>query len=304
MIDVRAISIGFAVVLGAIVLIVLALFFSPYIGTRVAPGLSFRILGPSVLKVGQNMAITWDVSTQGARKYPYEKIEFCPKKTNSGCIQLSAAAPNTGKAVVKIPPIKYTAGYIKLTARDVSKNLLWMLSSRSAVKVVPAPVVVAVEESSSGSGGGGGGSNDGGGSDPTPDPTATLIVTPTPSATPTPSGTPVPSTSITPAPTVTVTPTPTPISTNSPAPSVTVTPTPSATVTPTPSATPTPTPIPITPTIVFRAPLVGSTVLKGAPVQVQATMTYSSTDPIKCQTWLLDGKPITNTAWNNSVPPC
>lgn len=321
MIDIRAISIGFAVALGAIVVVILAIFFAPYITTRVAPGLSFRILGPSVLKAGQDMTVTWNVSTQGAHTYPYEKIEFCPGKTNSGCVQLSAAAPNTGKAVVRIPQIKSTTGYIKLTARDASKNLLWMLSSRSAVKVVPAPVAVVVEESSNDSGGGdsgGGGSNDGGGSDPTPNPTVTPTVTPTPgiSATPTPSLNPTPTLnpSVTPAPGTTVTPTPsvtpTPKPGLTPTPSVTPTPsptpTPSVTITPTPTLRPsiTPTPVPITPTIIFTAPAAGYSVLKGAPVQVQATMTYSSTDPITCQTWLLDGKPIANTTWNNGVPPC
>ncbi|MCE9642993.1 MAG: hypothetical protein K8Q97_01565 [Candidatus Andersenbacteria bacterium] len=245
MLDIRAIFIGFAVALGAIVVIVLAILFSPYIGTRVAPGLSFKILGPSVLKTGERMTITWDVSTQGSRAYPYEKIEFCPGKTSIGCVQLSAVAPNTGKAVVEIPQLKSKTGYIRLTARDASKKLLWMLSSRSPVKVVPGKTVIAVQQPSdnSGGGGGGGGSNDGGGSDPTPNPTATLTVTPAPSTA-------------------------------------------------------------ATPSIVFTAPAPGSSVLTGSSVQVQATMTYSSTDPITCQTWLLDGKPIANTAWNNGVPPC
>jgi hypothetical protein len=285
MIDARAISIGFAVALGAIVVVVLAIFFAPYIGTRVAPGLSFRILGPSVLKAGETMTIIWDVSTQGAKTYPYEKIEFCPGKTNSGCVQLSAAAANIGKAVVKIPQIKSTKGYIKLTARDASKNLLWMLSSRRAVQVVPAKAVVVAQESSHDSGGSsGGGNNDGGGSDPAPDPTAISSVTPTPTVTPTPS----------------VTPTPTPDG------AVTPTPTPNGSVTPTPSPTitPTPTVVPITPTIIFITPASGSSVTIGSSVPVQATMTYSSTDPITCQTWLLDGKPVANTAWNGSVPPC
>ncbi len=236
MINTRTTLLVFIGAIGIIVVAMLAIAFTPYISTRVASGLSFRILGPSVIKTGELVTITWNASSESATRYPYEKIEFCPGKTNLGCIQLSAAVPNNGRAIVKVPMVKATKGYIKLTARDTSKKLLWLLSSWNAVRVVPGKAIVVIRKSARESGGDSGGGNDERGSDPVSSPIST--------------------------------------------------------------------PLHDDPSIVFASPVSGSSVPIGSPLQVRATMTYSSANPMTCQMWLLDGKQVVNAAWSTGVPPC
>ncbi|MCE9642848.1 MAG: hypothetical protein K8Q97_00830 [Candidatus Andersenbacteria bacterium] len=120
-------------VLTGLLLIVLIGFFSQYIMTRVAPGLSFHILGPSTLQIGSKATITWDTSPENRAKYPMEKIEFCSDKSGKDCIVLALSVPNNGKATVAIPKLNVGKGYLKLSARDTSGVLANGLRSLSSV---------------------------------------------------------------------------------------------------------------------------------------------------------------------------
>jgi hypothetical protein len=151
-----------AVIAGILLLLFSVLLFSDdlssYLSTRVAPGLSFKITGPSRVTIGEKATITWDLSTEGQKAYPLEKIEFCPGKTSIGCITLTAITANDGSVVVTMPSVRVKAGYLKLTARNASRTLVSPLVSRRAVQVSPAkPVQVASNDDANG-----GGSNDGG----------------------------------------------------------------------------------------------------------------------------------------------
>lgn len=153
-------------IVGGIILvaatIVLAALYSDHLGSKVAPGRKFKVLGPSTIQAGQSATIVWDTSTEIAKQYPYEKIEYCYGKTlKRKCVILAAAAPNNGKAVVKVPAsVPAGKGYLKFTARDPQKKLFGsMVSNSNTVSAQPASTAL----SSGGSSGGGGGSSGGGG---------------------------------------------------------------------------------------------------------------------------------------------
>lgn len=173
--------------------VALAASYSEFLTTRVAPGLRLRILGPSSIIPGKQATITWDISTQTATRYPYEKIEYCSSKLfNKTCTVLVSSTPNTGSVVVTIPStLKKGRGYFKFTARDTTNTLVPRLKTYSgAVTVIPVVVAVNPDDNNDG-----GGSNDGGGGGsnpaPTTNPTVTATPVPTGTATPTPTVTPV-----------------------------------------------------------------------------------------------------------------
>lgn len=190
----------------AVVAAVATTLFGDYAGSRVAPELKFKILGPETLQAGEMATIEWDVSSENTDRFRYEKIEYCNgmlwwKK----CTVLVAATPNNREAKVKVPAtIPAGIGYLKMTARDKDFKLIWGTSSTKQV------VIKAVK--SSGSGGAGSG---GSGSDlfTTLTPWSTWVPDPTPrvTANPTPTATPTPTPTATPTPTPTATPEPTPI---------------------------------------------------------------------------------------------
>lgn len=104
--------------LASLVVLVLIGIFSQYIMTRVAPGLTFHILGPSSLQIGSKATITWNTSPEDIARYPKEKIEFCTDKKGKNCILLASSVPNNGMATVLIPQLNVGKGYLKLSARN------------------------------------------------------------------------------------------------------------------------------------------------------------------------------------------
>lgn len=126
--------------LAVLALTALGLVSAALLQTRVAPGLPFRILGPDTLIPGQAATITWDTSTEGARKFPREKIEACTGPAfGVGCTTLAADTPNDGDAAVIVPgSLPKGKAYIRLTARGPGGTLLAHLSSSRAVTVAAA----------------------------------------------------------------------------------------------------------------------------------------------------------------------
>lgn len=173
-------------IISGIVLVVLMVLittlYSDFLGAKVAPGRKFKILGPSTIQAGQTATITWDISTEIAKRYPYEKIEYCyGKLLKRKCVVLASSVPNNGKAVVKVPAsLPVGKGNLKFTARDPKKKLFGSLTGTSGTVTVKPAVVVSNDGGGSGGGGGGGGSGgsggggggggSGGGSNPTPTP--------------------------------------------------------------------------------------------------------------------------------------
>lgn len=125
------------VVGGGLLLLVLlaAAIYTPYLGTRVAPGLGFKILGPDTVRTGEPATIVWDTSPDA--RYPNEKIELCRGKLfGQQCVTLLASTPNKGSATVTIPRgVKTGAGHLRLTARDAAGQLVPRLSSSRPVTV-------------------------------------------------------------------------------------------------------------------------------------------------------------------------
>lgn len=156
-------------IIGGIILLVaiiaIATLYSSFLGAKVAPGKKFKVLGPSTLQVGKTATITWDVSTEMAKQYPFEKIEYCYGSIlKRKCVVLAVSAPNNGKAVVKVPTsVPVGKGNLKFTARDPKKKLFSSLTATSGTVSVKPAAVVAVSNDGGGSGGGGGGGSSGGG---------------------------------------------------------------------------------------------------------------------------------------------
>lgn len=159
------------VIFGFIILVAVIFFtteFSSLLGTRALLGKKFKILGPSAIQAGQAATITWDVSTENAKKYPYEKIEYCYGSfLKQKCAVLAAIVRNTGKAVVKVPSnLPKGKGYLKLTARDAQKKFLGnQVSKSNKITVQPAGEAHIDNggRNSSVGGGSSGGGNGGGG---------------------------------------------------------------------------------------------------------------------------------------------
>ena len=128
----RPIIIGSSLLAGLLVIALIGIF-SQYIMTRVAPGLSFHIIGPSSLQIGSKATITWDTNPENSAKYPMEKIEFCTDKNGKDCILLASSVPNNGKATVTIPKLNVGKGYLKLSARDTSGLLVNGLKSLMSI---------------------------------------------------------------------------------------------------------------------------------------------------------------------------
>lgn len=170
-----------------VIIIILSTFYSDLLGAKVAPGKKFKILGPSSLQAGTLATITWDISTQDAKKYPYEKIEYCyGKQPKPKCVLLATAARNNGKAIVKVPAsLPVTRGALKFTARTPQKQLVptFVVLSNTITTKKASSTPTPQEES----GGGGGGSGSGGSSDGDGDSGSTPAVqstTPLPTTTP------------------------------------------------------------------------------------------------------------------------
>ncbi|HSX25352.1 MAG TPA: hypothetical protein VLG69_05280 [Candidatus Andersenbacteria bacterium] len=139
--------------------------FSSYSETRVAPGIAFRILGPSSLHVGSSATVAWNTSTAGQKKYPMEKIEFCTDKIGKHCIVLAVSVPNNGKATMLVPSLQVEKGYLKLSARNPSGRLVIGISSFKSVVVIAQKAISSSEETG---GGGSSGNNNDVNSDPMP----------------------------------------------------------------------------------------------------------------------------------------
>lgn len=128
------------IVLAILLVIAAGIFATMYgtlLSTRVAPGRTFKILGPTTLTAGQSATITWDTSPQNAARYPLEKIEYCyGKLLKRKCVVLAVATPNNGQAKVKVPAsLPPGQGTLKLTARDKNKKLFASLTATSPVVV-------------------------------------------------------------------------------------------------------------------------------------------------------------------------
>lgn len=150
----------------AVLMLMFAASYSIFLGARYAPGLRFKILGPSSLVTGTKATITWDSSPENYSANRLEKIEVC--KTNlfwpRKCTLLASSVPNKGEAIVNVPKNLFTGiGYIRLTARLKTGILI---ADRTATKSVK--IVKGEENNNDGgskrSGGGGGSSSGGGGS--------------------------------------------------------------------------------------------------------------------------------------------
>ncbi len=168
----RPLVLGSGIIVVAFV-IAIAGVFSPYIATRVAPGLTFRILGPSALQSGGKATIQWDTSTAVQKKYPTEKIEFCTEKNSNHCTLLATSVPNKGKAIVLVPVLPTQKGYLRLTARNTSGALVSRLSSFAPVRVSKGAQKAHTPNIIENSNGAGGGGNGGGTIPPTPTATPT-----------------------------------------------------------------------------------------------------------------------------------
>lgn len=160
----KKVTIAIVAVIGILAVVLFATVYSDYLGAKVAPGRKFKILGPSTLTAGQMATITWDASTEGVARYPYEKIEYCiGKAVRQKCTLLASAVPNNGKAVVKVPAsLPAGRGYLKLTARDTDKKLVGSLVSSSgtvAARRASSVVVSSSEPSDDGGSSGGSGSS-------------------------------------------------------------------------------------------------------------------------------------------------
>jgi hypothetical protein len=127
---------GLGLVLLAL-LIGAAVVYSPLLGTRLAPGLRFRVLGPTTLIVGEPAVVTWDTSPENRRRTPTEKIEFCRGRGfGEACVTLAPDTPNDGEALVYVPSgLKPGQGYLRLTARAPGTRLLPTLSAAHPVTV-------------------------------------------------------------------------------------------------------------------------------------------------------------------------
>ncbi len=115
-------------IIGGVILVVAILIvgsiFGGYLGANVGGGQRFTVLGPATLTPGASATITWKVSTESARAYPFEKIEYCASNlAQSPCVVLATAVPNTGEAEVEVPAsLPVGQGVLKFTGLDAMKQ--------------------------------------------------------------------------------------------------------------------------------------------------------------------------------------
>lgn len=113
----------------------------------------FKITGPSTLVRGSSATITWSTSAENALRYPYEKIEYCTKRTFGTCTTLAVAVENrAGKAVVSVPAsLPLGEGVLKLTARTSNRWLAYttrayreiVVKEGQDIQISPTPLLDA-----------------------------------------------------------------------------------------------------------------------------------------------------------------
>lgn len=137
----RLIAWGISVAVFVAILGIVSIY-APFLGTRFVSIRSFYITGPSTLVAGKSAVITWYASAENRKRYPSEKIEFCRSKIfGKSCITLLANTPNDGEATVKVPNLKPGPGYVRITARRITKRLLLpnISSTKQVMVKVPPP---------------------------------------------------------------------------------------------------------------------------------------------------------------------
>jgi hypothetical protein len=131
-------------IIGGVVLVVIILvagsIYSGYLGANVGGGQQFTILGPSTLTPGGSATVTWQMSAESAREYPFEKIEYCASNLpQSPCVVLAGAVLNSGEADLEVPvSLPVGQGVLKFTGLNAAKELTTTVAT-GGVTVVPSP---------------------------------------------------------------------------------------------------------------------------------------------------------------------
>lgn len=148
-------------IVGIVIIVLIAAYFTNYLGTRVLSKNSAR----TAVHQGDKVAI------QFSNVPNIRKLEICTDKiTNCATLQATVNAHATRASITV--PIKFPLGKAVVLVRTRDDNWQLLPSSPSDEKIPlliiaakkPTPTPVAQEQGSGGSGGGGGGGNGGGGS--------------------------------------------------------------------------------------------------------------------------------------------